>query len=174
MSNCDFYHLNNTKKCAENYHRLKGFKKLIDCKSNTDSHMRQIGVLSLNEENNVNEKDLIILRLGLEQGNTKFDAMDICPVHRSTLGISWRSSSKCSYISHSTISTVKSPKFRVNLEMAKKINRYKNKSNIIFYPLGSKFCHTCFTKLKSDLNMAENNFKREIQTNPPVVSRPGN
>ena len=70
MNNCDFYYLNKSKKCNDNYHHFSGFTKLMDCNVNTDSHIKQLGILTLNQVNLISEKELIRLRLGLESDNS--------------------------------------------------------------------------------------------------------
>jgi hypothetical protein len=46
MSNCDFYYLYKSKKCNEHYHNFTGLKKLNPCNANTDSHMKQPGIIN--------------------------------------------------------------------------------------------------------------------------------
>jgi hypothetical protein len=163
MSNCDFYYLNKSKKCNEHYHNFTGFKKFNDCNANTDSHMKQLGVLNINQTNPLSEKELILLRLGLELDNNKFDEMEICPVHRATLGICWRGTSVCSYSEHKSISNMKTIKCKLNIELARKVNKLANNSNKIFYQIGSKFCKKCFDKLIVDINLADKNLTKQVK-----------
>ena len=103
------------------------------------------------------------MRLGIEIDNNKFNEMEICPVHRANLGICWRGASTCSYAEHKSISKIKTIKYRLNIELARKINKLANKSNKIFYPVGSKFCKKCFNKLMVDINLADDNSNIQVK-----------
>ena len=97
MKNCDFHYLNKSINCNDHYHNFNGYKKLKDCQMKTDTHFKQLCILNLNQRSQISEKELILLRLGLETETSNLDEMEICPVHRATLGICWRGTTGCSY-----------------------------------------------------------------------------
>jgi hypothetical protein len=101
--------------------------------------------------------------LGLNKDSNKFNEMEICPVHRATLGICWRGTSVCSYGEHKSISNMKTVKYRLNIELAQKINKLANNANRIFYPIGSKFCKKCFDKLMVDINLVDINLTQQVK-----------
>ena len=64
---------------------------------------------------------------------------------------------------------MKTVKCKINLELARKINKFSKNSNDIFFVIGSKFCKKCFDQLKLDIDFAFQ--KDEIKpTNTGVTS----
>ena len=150
---CDFHAFNSKVECTDDYKNCKGLFSLSECDNNTEDHISELHLMTQSSDHQIpTEKQLILMRCGIDPFISHLDDLTICVKHRKILGLWWKSSKKCCNPDHNNRQT---PTKRISFDKAFSIiglvdlqllnNIFKN------YVYGSLICLECYNALESVL-----------------------
>ena len=147
---CDFHAFQPNIDCADDFKNSKGIVLLSDCNDNSEKHISELHLTNQNLDNLIpTEKQLILMRCGVDPFISILDDLSICVKHRKILGLWWKSSKKCCNPEHNNKQT---PTKRINFDKALSIIRLADlqllKNIYKYYVLGSLICHECLNALE--------------------------
>ena len=103
---CDFNDIYPGISCENTYAKSEGIFVLQDCKKETKFHLEAINAFDKRDTVNIDEKDLILIRCGIDTRNFhSYYTKTICAKHRNLLGIGWRQLKHCCNSHHSSKSS---------------------------------------------------------------------